>query len=42
MALEQVLRRMPDMEYTAGGPVLVPSKLVRTCSEMKVRFTPEA
>ena len=42
VAIEQVLRRMPDMEYAAGGPVLVPSKLVRTCSEMKVRFTPEA
>ena len=42
VALEQVLRRMPDMEYAAGGPVLVPSKLVRTCAEMKVRFTAEA
>ena len=42
VALEQVLRRMPDMEYAAGGPVLVPSSLVRTCAEMKVRFTPEA
>jgi cytochrome P450 family 142 subfamily A polypeptide 1 len=42
VALEQVLRRMPDMEYAAGGPVLVPSRLVRTCAEMKVRFTPEA
>jgi cytochrome P450 len=42
VALEQVLRRMPDMEYAAGGPVLVPSSLVRTCAEMQVRFTPEA
>ena len=42
VALEQVLRRMPDIEYAAGGPVLVPSRLVRTCAEMKVRFTPEA
>jgi len=42
VALEQVLRRMPDMAYAAGGPVLIPSKLVRTCAEMKVRFTPEA
>ncbi len=42
VALEQVLRRMPDMKYAAGGPVLVPSTLVRTCAEMKVRFTPEA
>ena len=42
VALEQVLRRMPDIEYAAGGPVLAPSRLVRTCAEMKVRFTPEA
>jgi cytochrome P450 family 142 subfamily A polypeptide 1 len=42
VALEQVLRRMPDMEYADGGPHLVPSKLVRTCAEMRVRFTPEA
>ena len=42
VALEQLLGRLPDMEYAAGGPVLVPSSLVRTCAEMKVRFTPEA
>jgi len=42
VAIEQVLRRMQDLEYSAGGPVLVPSRLVRTCAEMKVRFTPEA
>ncbi len=42
VALEQVLIRMKDMEYADKGPVLVPSSLVRTCAEMKVRFTPEA
>jgi cytochrome P450 family 142 subfamily A polypeptide 1 len=42
VALEQVLVRMKDMEYAAEGPVLTPSSLVRTCAEMKVRFTPEA
>lgn len=42
VALEQVLLRMKDMEYAGDGPVLAPSSLVRTCSEMKVRFTPEA
>jgi cytochrome P450 family 142 subfamily A polypeptide 1 len=42
VALEQVLKRMPNMEYAGDGPVLAPSSLVRTCSEMKVRFTPEA
>ena len=29
------------MEYAAGGPVLMPSALVRSCVEMQVRFTPE-
>jgi cytochrome P450 family 142 subfamily A polypeptide 1 len=42
VALEQVLIRMKDMEYAAAGPVLTPSSLVRTCAEMKVRYTPEA
>jgi hypothetical protein len=42
VALEQVLRRLPDMEYATAGPVLIPSRLVRTCAEMGVRFTPEA
>ncbi|MBW2274070.1 MAG: cytochrome P450 [Deltaproteobacteria bacterium] len=42
VAIQEVLRRMPDMEYTDGGPKLSPSPLVRTCTEMKVKFTPEA
>jgi len=42
VALEEVLRRLPDMAYTAGGPELVPSPLVRTCKHMHVSFTPEA
>jgi len=41
VAFEELLRRLPDMEYAAGGPVLVPSALVRTCAEMRVRYTPE-
>jgi cytochrome P450 family 142 subfamily A polypeptide 1 len=41
VALEQVLLRMKDLEY-AAPPVLTASSLVRTCAEMKVRFTPEA
>jgi len=39
VAFEHVLRRMPDMQFANGGPVLVPSRLVRTCAEMQVRFT---
>ena len=41
LAFGELLRRVPDMEYTAGGPVLRPSALVRTCAEMQVKFTPE-
>ncbi len=41
VAFEQLLRRIPDMHYATGGPVLLPSALVRSCVEMKVRFTPE-
>ncbi len=42
VVFEQLLRRLPDMEYASGGPKLVPSSLVRTCAEMRVRYTPEA
>ncbi|MAG30996.1 MAG: hypothetical protein CL908_08910 [Deltaproteobacteria bacterium] len=42
VAFREVLRRMPDIEYAAGGPVMLPSALVRTCAEMQVKFTPEA
>jgi hypothetical protein len=31
------------MEFAdAEGPVIVPSALVRSCTRMRVRFTPEA
>ena len=41
VAFAECLRRLPDMEFASGGPVIIPSSLVRSCSEMKVRFTPE-
>jgi cytochrome P450 family 142 subfamily A polypeptide 1 len=41
VAFGELLRRLPDMSYSAGGPVVVPSALVRSCREMRVRFTPE-
>jgi cytochrome P450 family 142 subfamily A polypeptide 1 len=41
VAFQELLRRLPDMRYAAGGPVIKPSALVRSCMEMKVRFTPE-
>lgn len=42
VTFQEVLRRLPDMEFSEGGPVLRPSSLVRTCLEMKVKYTPEA
>ena len=41
VAFEELLRRFPDMEYADGGPVIVPSALVRSCVQMNLRFTPE-
>ena len=39
VAFSELLRRLPDMEYSADGPVVVPSSLVRSCTEMKVKFS---
>jgi cytochrome P450 family 142 subfamily A polypeptide 1 len=41
VVFSELMRRLPDIEYADGGPVLRNSALVRTCSEMEVRFTPE-
>jgi cytochrome P450 family 142 subfamily A polypeptide 1 len=41
VAFAELLRRIPDMRYAEGGPVILPNALVRSCVEMKVRFTPE-
>ena len=41
VAFEELLRRLPDMEYAAAGPEMRPSALVRTMSHMYVRFSPE-
>jgi cholest-4-en-3-one 26-monooxygenase len=41
VTFDELLRRLPDMEYSAGGAVIHPSALVRSCVEMKVRYTPE-
>jgi len=38
---EQLVPRLPDMRYAAGGPRFGPSALVRSCVEMRVRYTPE-
>jgi cytochrome P450 family 142 subfamily A polypeptide 1 len=42
VVLEEVLKRIPDLEYTAGPPTMHPSTLVRSFKHMPVRFTPEA
>ena len=41
VAFHELLRRIPDMEYTQGGPEFAPSALVRSCRHMHVRFSPE-
>jgi cytochrome P450 family 142 subfamily A polypeptide 1 len=41
VVLEEVLRRIPDLEYSAGPPTVHPSLLVRSFTRMPVRFTPE-
>jgi cytochrome P450 family 142 subfamily A polypeptide 1 len=41
VTFEELLRRVPDMEFSRGGPAFLPSSLVRSCSEMWVRYTPE-
>ncbi|HKE12108.1 MAG TPA: cytochrome P450 [Myxococcota bacterium] len=41
VAFREILRRLPDMEYTSGGPEFRPSALVRSCVRFPVRFTPE-
>jgi cytochrome P450 len=42
VAFEELLRRVPDMEFSRGGPTFRPSSLVRSCSEMWVSYTPES
>jgi len=39
VAFEELLRRIPDMTYSEGGPVIIPSALVRTCANMRVRYS---
>jgi cytochrome P450 len=41
VTFEELLRRLPDMRYAAGGPRIKPSALVRSCVEMQVRYSPE-
>ena len=42
VALSEVLRRMPDMEFVDGGPQMAPTALVRSFQHMRVRYTPQA
>jgi cytochrome P450 len=41
VALHELLRRIPDMEYAANGPEMGSSALVRSVQHMHVKFTPE-
>jgi len=42
VAFQELLRRLPDMEYADGGPQIRPSPLVHSYTHMRVRYTPEA
>ena len=42
IVLEELLTRVPDMEYSEGPPSMHPSLLVRSYTRMPVRFTPAA
>jgi cytochrome P450 family 142 subfamily A polypeptide 1 len=42
VVFRELQRRLPEMEYAEGGPVMKGSALVRTCVEMKVKFAPES
>ncbi len=37
----ELLKRLPDMEYASGGPIIKPHPLVRACARMDVRYSPE-
>ena len=41
VAFEELLRRLPDMEYATDGPELGESALVRSVQHLHVKFTPE-
>jgi cytochrome P450 family 142 subfamily A polypeptide 1 len=42
VTFEQVLERLPGMQYSRGGPEFRPSSLVRSCTHMWVKYTPES
>jgi cytochrome P450 family 142 subfamily A polypeptide 1 len=42
VAFEEILRRLPDMEFSRGGPEFRPSLLVRSCTHMWVEYSPES
>jgi len=41
VTFRELLRRLPDMTYAAGGPEIRPHALVRSCVHMRVSYTPE-
>ena len=41
VAIAEILRRFPDMEYASQGPEFSPSALVRSVGHMYVKYTPE-
>jgi len=42
VALREILRRLPDMQFSEAGPIVEPHALVRSCTRMNVSFTKES
>jgi len=41
MPLREILRRLPDMQFSEAGPIVEPHALVCSCTRMDVSFTKE-
>jgi len=41
IALREILHRLPDMEFSDQGPTIEAHALIRSCTQMNVRYSPE-
>ena len=41
VTFSELLKRIPDMNYSQGGPIIIPSALVRSCVNLRIKYTPE-
>ena len=42
VALRELLRNLPDMQFADAGPIVEPHALVRSCTRMEICFTKES